>query len=83
MEVDSHSHVLFLGENGIVGLQVVLFQQGLAVADLEVEQGVTHAVEEGMSGSGHDVDELVVDTMDMDLSRILCEIDTRIWLDRG
>lgn len=52
---DSHSHVLFLGENGIVGLQVVLFQQGFPVADLEIEQRVTHAVEERVSGSGHDV----------------------------
>lgn len=56
LKEDSHSHVLFLGEDGIVSLQVVLLQQGLAVADLKVEQGVTHAVEEGVSRSGHDVD---------------------------
>lgn len=35
--VHSHGHLLLVGKHGIVGLQVVLFKQLLAVGDLDVE----------------------------------------------
>jgi hypothetical protein len=34
---DAHWHVLLLGEDGIVGLETILFQVSLRVVDLDVE----------------------------------------------
>ena len=42
---DIHSHMLLLGEDGVVGLKVILLEELLAVRDLHVEQGVAHAEE--------------------------------------
>ena len=44
-DFDVHGHVLLLREDGVVGLEVVLFEELLAVRDLHVEQGVAHAEE--------------------------------------
>ena len=40
---DIHSHMLLLGEGGVVGLKVILLEELLAVRDLHVKQGVAHA----------------------------------------
>ena len=40
---DIHSHMLLLGEDGVVGLKVILLEELLAVRDLHVKQGIAHA----------------------------------------
>lgn len=40
-----HWHVLLFGEDGIVSLQIVLFEELLAVSDLHIEEGIPHAKE--------------------------------------
>lgn len=40
-----HWHVLLFSKDGIVGLQIVLFQQLLGLSDLHIEEGVPHAKE--------------------------------------
>lgn len=44
--MDSHLGLLSLGENGIVRLEVVLFEKFGSVDDLHVEEGVTHSEKE-------------------------------------
>jgi hypothetical protein len=43
--VHLHWHVLLFREDGVVGLQIILLQQLLAVSDLHIEEGVPHAKE--------------------------------------
>ena len=40
-----HGHVLLFSEDSIVGLQIVLLQQLLAICDLHIEEGIPHAKE--------------------------------------
>lgn len=42
---DSQALVLVLSEDGVVGLELVLLKEVLAVRSLDVEQGVAHADE--------------------------------------
>lgn len=42
--------MLLLGEDGVVGLEVVLLEQVLSVGGLDVEEGVTHADEDRRHG---------------------------------
>lgn len=45
--------VLVLGEDGIVGLEIILLEQLLAVIDLDVKEGVAQAEERvGLGGHG-------------------------------
>jgi hypothetical protein len=54
----SHGGLFLLREDGVVGLQAVLLEEGLAVPDLHVKEGVAHA-EEGVGWGRHCGIELV------------------------
>jgi hypothetical protein len=53
---NAHLVLLALSEDSVVGLEVVLLEEGRLVDDLDVEEGVAHGEEEDVLGSGHDED---------------------------